>query len=273
MHDEGDGAPRDPLLPPASADSIIPGMPTAAVCERCGSRGLDGVTVANYVPLEVGSACLFCQDADGASYVPVHLAAGDVPSGDDTPSDGESGGRPHRRRGGGQHLHVPYSGALESHRGCGHCWLRWEAQQIEAAAEAGERIEVAVKCPVCNLSVDIRRAYDEALCTPCQRQVVARGNKAALIVAKAKSCMHRCRGVAALALLCTVFGVQALFSMVLWEIFEVQIGKAAEDPGSFMFNGGHKGQHGAGGNHGGDGGLSVFNISVAAAAAAGIFMS
>lgn len=257
MHVEGDGAPRDPLLPGAVA---------GAACERCGAREMDDADGA--FALDTVLACLFCQDADGASYVPVHLAAAsssDAPSTE--PQDGRAAepliGGARRRR--GREPLVPYTGALESHRGCGRCWLRWEAQQISAAAEAGERIDLAVKCPVCNLAVDIRSAYDEALCAPCQRRVVARGNETALALAKAKACCHRCRGVVALGILCTVFGIQALFSMVLWELFESQISKAADDPGGFLTIGGQQGQHGGAG--------SVFNVSVAAAAAAGIFMS
>lgn len=123
---------------------------------------------------------------------------------------------------------LPYTANLAGHRGCGTCWMRWEAERIGSAAEAGRSPDLAVRCPVCDCAVDIRRAYDGVLCEPCQSAVVARGGKVGLAIARARSqCFHLRRALGVLCL-CALFAIQLFFSIAVWELCEQQIQSTAE---------------------------------------------
>jgi len=211
------------------------------------------------------SVCLFCQeDAVGVAYVPMHLAAemaastssssgrSRVRNGSDDAHDdvsiplvmseaNSSAAQSmlltqQRRREAtrcravcsGPGVPLDYAASLEGHRGCRQCWERWEQQQVQSAAANGDNVDDCVRCPICDLRVDIRRAYDTVLCKPCQRNVVAKGDakvKGLLLVAKMKGFCWRSRQLIGLSMLCGFFGAQALISLLAWSICGFQLEK------------------------------------------------
>lgn len=136
------------------------------------------------------------------------------------------------QRGTDTHAACEYTTALENHRGCGQCWLRWEARQVEQAAQVGEPPDLAVKCPVCHMHVIIRRGYDAVLCRSCQREIIASGGELKLFFARCQAFARHFRMIIGLCVLCAVFGVQALVSTLLWLIAEDQIDKATQGSGN-----------------------------------------
>lgn len=179
---------------------------------------------------DTSRACLFCQETDGGAYVPLHLiTVGGSSAESDVAmplvTEGAAGTlrTTQRRR---ETRPVAYTESLESHRGCGRCWLQWETHQVHLAADAGEDLDLAVHCPVCDLPVDIRRAYDAMLCRPCQRVVVARGGGWRLALVWIRARCSQARRAFGVAMLCLVFGVQALCSLLLWDFCEQQLATA-----------------------------------------------
>jgi len=187
-------------------------------------------------------ACLFCAEAGGKAYVPIHFGPGLAP-GEAAPGGGAAaasaaeaslltaeapaaGGAAALGGAGGARGAVgpvAYSDALQGHRGCARCWLRWEAQQVRRASSrpshSGSPVPALdVKCPVCNLTVDVRRGYEAVLCRPCQHAVVARGGRWVFVLARARACFRRMQGLFALCFLCLGFGLQALVAVVVWQL-------------------------------------------------------
>lgn len=197
-------------------------------CQRCAAPPDPGV-------------CLFCQEASSDTYVPRHLnheaaalesdpssllLASSATGGIQT-APGADGNRFVDSTGGG-----PYVEALSSHRGCRRCWERWETQQLDTAGAGGGHPEMAVRCPVCGVAVDIRRCYEEVLCASCQRAVVPSPAGLDLVFARQKArlasiCGRAPRIVAVGLMLCLTFSIQSALSFAIWCLFSEQVGSAA----------------------------------------------
>lgn len=122
-----------------------------------------------------------------------------------------------------------YSDALQGHRGCRECWLRWEAHAaVKAATEAGQPFDSPlVKCPICDLFVDIRQSYDETLCKGCQHQVVASGFSWELLWARIQQHCSKAQKLLGGCLLCIILGLQALISCAIWFLCKAQLEESA----------------------------------------------
>uniref|UniRef100_A0A7S1AKW1 Uncharacterized protein n=1 Tax=Noctiluca scintillans TaxID=2966 RepID=A0A7S1AKW1_NOCSC len=140
----------------------------------------------------LGGVCIFCHESSGSTYVPVHWQSNSV-SADEVSGDmDESELLPASAR-----TRRVYTEALVNHCACSKCWLRWEAQQTPSSD-----VDPIVPCPLCHLAVDIRAAYDEALCGSCQRAVVP---------SERLPVSWTWRDLLGLVALCSVFGCQAMF--------------------------------------------------------------
>lgn len=223
-------------LPPDASNAELRHRPLLSACERCSvgpqrpgeSNALDDEGAADNTSRH---ACIFCQEITSDSYVPIHLLRA------------RSRGCLHAEDGAADLLRensdafidssastdaaleqAPYSEALKSHRGCAGCWKKWEMRQVQLHS-AGK---LAVKCPVCNLLVDIRKTYGDIMCRSCQKAVVARGGNWRVWMGQkmlSAGASRRCQAGLALTVLCMFFGLQSLFSMVFWEICQESLHK------------------------------------------------
>lgn len=166
----------------------------------------------SYVPIHYGPVVQDLEEASDQGSVVEPLMVSD---------EGES--RPIRRR----LAKVQYSAALRAHRGCSDCWLRWEELRANALLEAPRSRRLIVRCPVCDLSVDIRRAYDTVLCEHCQSEVVAKGASLSLSLALLRARFAQTLWLMKIALgLCSLgllFGMQALVSIAVFYFCEQRL--------------------------------------------------
>lgn len=190
-------------------------------CERCGAADLHGPDP------DAVRACLFCQENDGRAYVPLHYRTTLPPaemqglSGVSTPEAAGAEASAPLLAGGKRP--APYLASLESHRGCAACWMRWETQRAELVAEPGGWGELALRCPVCDQYVDIRRAYDAVLCRSCQQAVVTDSRGLRLVWLRLRAQFWHSRRALGLVAICFICGFQALLTMALLEVGEQQL--------------------------------------------------
>ncbi|CAE8635640.1 unnamed protein product [Polarella glacialis] len=215
--------------------ALLATQPAESPCERCTwirrrdrKRTLEeAASPAQHeaaTPSETPT-CLFCQDTDGNAYVPVHFSAA---HGSPRVSTARGSSRDEEAARlvvatSEQSSVAEFSQSLHGHRGCKDCWSRWEAQGAKTAAAAGSSTSWTVHCPVCDLPVDIRQSYDEALCKPCQREVVARGVSWGLLRARFEVQMMKVQKLLGICVLCLLLGIQAMVSMLIWELCAHQI--------------------------------------------------
>jgi len=244
-------------------------------CQRCASPPAASPGGGE---ADVAHACLFCQEPGGGSYVPLHFSRGEerpatpaaAPSGPGGESTEPLVARGTSRRSAPSRAGIrpaTYSEALDSHRGCARCWLRWEEQKAELAAEAGRSPDLLVRCPVCDLLVDIRRTYDAVLCKPCQQAVLAKGGLRLMMLRWQARCWEARRIVGVVAL-CLMFGIQGLVSLLLWEI----CGQQLRNLGVSVTREGVAGRHhGDASAPGADPNVTASVVTIAAAAVGGMW--
>lgn len=249
----------------------LQGSPADGCCERCGvslaeplSPGMLPQAPPAFQIEAAGLPCLFCQETNGISYVPLHMPAvrprprrhrssealiqGPLLAVEDVESQGAPGvpspsapscqeedqaarssisaaARPRAA------LIVEYSAALESHRGCAQCWLTWEAQR---STRGGRHL--GTHCPVCDFRVDIRTGYNAVLCKPCQEEVVAHGTRVQSLAERLNSAYSQVQHMLGCVLLCVAIAAQALVTMIFWALAQELIlshaGKNSKPAGS-----------------------------------------